>query len=184
MRELHIGHFSGVKTFMPVIEQDNGTFRIVLENEVGVYQYCNVKVVDLDMWRPAPRDKRKTQKKPTPMRDASTYKVMRCERCDYPPRPEREAIKEADVKKSKKRKRKNSRPDKDTLSFVLKRDNHQCVECGGTALLEVHHMVHRKHGGTHDPDNLITLCAWCHAEKHKDEPIYRLMRSRLDKLGV
>lgn len=43
---------------------------------------------------------------------------------------------------------------------ILERDGHQCVICGKTKNLEVHHLVWR----VHSPSmlNLLTLCAHCH----------------------
>jgi hypothetical protein len=32
--------------------------------------------------------------------------------------------------------------------------------------LEVHHVVHREDGGTHDPSNLCVLCSGCHVRHH------------------
>ena len=86
---------------------------------------------------------------------------------------------------TKKRKRKKKKPNKiqsDIVKSIIERDKYACVECGETEHLEVHHMVYKSHGGAHEPDNLITLCAWCHAEKHKNEPVYSLMISRIRKL--
>ena len=43
---------------------------------------------------------------------------------------------------------------------ILTRDGHQCVICGRTKNLEVHHLVWR----VHSPDmlGLVTLCSHCH----------------------
>ena len=57
----------------------------------------------------------------------------------------------------------------------LERDLHECTECGTTNNLHVHHIMERRHGGTDDIDNLITLCAKCHAEKHKGQNVYKIM---------
>ena len=47
--------------------------------------------------------------------------------------------------------------------YVVARDG-QCVVdgCDTTYRLEVHHIVPRSQGGTHDVDNLVTLCWWHH----------------------
>ena len=58
---------------------------------------------------------------------------------------------------------------------ALQRDSHRCSECGSTHLLGVHHIIHRKHGGTNDVNNLITLCNVCHSNKHINEPVYKIM---------
>lgn len=53
---------------------------------------------------------------------------------------------------------------------ALVRDEFQCQHPGCTEgslrLLEVHHIRQRIHGGTHDLENLITLCRLHHAERH------------------
>lgn len=41
---------------------------------------------------------------------------------------------------------------------VLRRDNYRCVICGFDQVVDVHHIVGRKRGGTDEPSNLITLC--------------------------
>ncbi len=45
---------------------------------------------------------------------------------------------------------------------ALERDGYRCVQCGRTINLHVHHLQARKEKGTHDLDNLITLCQDCH----------------------
>ena len=50
-----------------------------------------------------------------------------------------------------------------TRLLVLERDNYQCQRCGDTRDLHIHHRLPRGRGGTHDPENLVTLCGWrCH----------------------
>lgn len=49
-----------------------------------------------------------------------------------------------------------------TREEVLNRDNHQCQVCMRNTNLHLHHLVKRKNGGSHDANNLITLCASCH----------------------
>ena len=68
--------------------------------------------------------------------------------------------------------------DRKQRELTIARDGGKCAKCGATESLEVHHVKHRADGGTDDDDNLITLCARCHAEEHKGEPIHRLMVSR------
>ena len=65
---------------------------------------------------------------------------------------------------------------------ALERDGYKCQICGSTENLEVHHIKHREDGGTDALGNLVTLCALCHAEQHKGEPIHNLMASRLSEL--
>lgn len=49
-----------------------------------------------------------------------------------------------------------------TREQVLKRDNYECQVCKRKDSLHLHHLIKRKDGGTHDAENLITLCASCH----------------------
>ncbi len=48
-------------------------------------------------------------------------------------------------------------------SRVLQRDGHRCViaGCNSRTRLQPHHLVPYAQGGTHDPENLITVC-WYH----------------------
>jgi hypothetical protein len=52
--------------------------------------------------------------------------------------------------------------------YVLARD-HGCrvPACGATRRLDLHHVVHREHGGTNDVDNLVTLCPMHHRAHHR-----------------
>lgn len=52
---------------------------------------------------------------------------------------------------------------------VLARDRHRCRRkgCNHSRFLEVHHLVPRSQGGTHDPENLVTLCSSCHQLWHQ-----------------
>ena len=47
-------------------------------------------------------------------------------------------------------------------NIVLERDHNKCQICNSRNHLHIHHIVKRRNGGSHDPDNLITLCASCH----------------------
>jgi group II intron reverse transcriptase/maturase len=47
---------------------------------------------------------------------------------------------------------------------VLARDDYRCTECGRKDNLHVHHNQARREGGTHQMDNLQTLCLQCHAQ--------------------
>lgn len=54
--------------------------------------------------------------------------------------------------------------------YVLFRDNHTCQHCKGKSkdpILNVHHIVGRKDGGSNVPQNLITLCETCHHAYHQ-----------------
>ena len=89
-------------------------------------------------------------------------------------------------KKDKVKKPRKSRPQLNIniRIKVKERDGYKCVHCGSFINLEVHHIVHRKHGGTDELDNLKTLCCYCHLKEHKGEPVYNLMLSSLKKKGL
>jgi ATP-dependent DNA helicase RecQ len=50
---------------------------------------------------------------------------------------------------------------------VLRRDGWRCQSCGTMSNLEVHHQQFRSHSGHDSEENLITLCAVCHAGAHR-----------------
>lgn len=53
--------------------------------------------------------------------------------------------------------------------YILWRDNHECQCCHGKSkdkILNVHHIESRKTGGD-SPNNLVTLCEYCHTQYHK-----------------
>jgi hypothetical protein len=53
--------------------------------------------------------------------------------------------------------------------YILYRDSHTCRACKGKSkdpVLEVHHIVSRQVGGNR-PENLVTLCRFCHKKYHK-----------------
>jgi cytochrome c553 len=49
------------------------------------------------------------------------------------------------------------------LSAAVTARDGVCVECGSTRHLQAHHDVARAEGGADAPENLVTLCASCHA---------------------
>lgn len=55
---------------------------------------------------------------------------------------------------------------------VYQRDEYQCQNCGrrggaaGNAELHCHHIVPKSKGGSHDMNNLVTLCRDCHNQVH------------------
>lgn len=56
--------------------------------------------------------------------------------------------------------------------IVLRRDWFRCQICGDRpgdphTKLQVHHILERARGGSHDPGNLVTLCDLCHAVAHE-----------------
>ena len=50
---------------------------------------------------------------------------------------------------------------------VLKRDGWRCQICGSSQTLQIHHKNFRSHSGEDTPENLITLCTYCHTEIHR-----------------
>lgn len=62
--------------------------------------------------------------------------------------------------------------------YVLWRDGHICQHCKGKSkdkILNVHHLESRKTGGD-SPENLTTLCEYCHDQYHKGNINLKLKR--------
>lgn len=57
----------------------------------------------------------------------------------------------------------------DLRDFVIKRDGGKCVRCGSTDFLIADHVVSRRNGGSHHPENLQCLCFSCNARKSTKE---------------
>jgi 5-methylcytosine-specific restriction endonuclease McrA len=51
---------------------------------------------------------------------------------------------------------------------VLERDGWRCQACGSMQNLQVHHLKFRSHSGSDEEQNLITLCADCHEQMHRN----------------
>lgn len=51
--------------------------------------------------------------------------------------------------------------------FILHRDNYTCRHCGNQDRLRLvaDHIVSRRNGGSHHPDNMQCLCGSCNARK-------------------
>lgn len=57
--------------------------------------------------------------------------------------------------------------DKQTRKRVYRRDGYRCALCDSTRYIQIHHVVPRGKGGpVNNEQNLITLCADCHALAH------------------
>jgi 5-methylcytosine-specific restriction endonuclease McrA len=54
-------------------------------------------------------------------------------------------------------------------AFVLHRDGGACVRCGASEDLVADHILSRRNGGRHHPDNMQCLCASCNARKSATE---------------
>lgn len=50
---------------------------------------------------------------------------------------------------------------------VLRRDGWRCQLCGTMSNLEVHHQEFRSRSGDDSEENLLTVCAGCHAALHR-----------------
>ena len=59
---------------------------------------------------------------------------------------------------------------RDLCRNVLERDGWRCQFCGRMVHLEVHHQQSRSRSGDDVEENLITLCAECHASLHRKNP--------------
>ena len=70
-----------------------------------------------------------------------------------------------------------------TARAIHLRDHGRCrvPGCRSARGLEIHHIIHREHGGTHDPSNLILVCSSCH-QAHHDRRI--TIRGTADALEV
>ena len=76
-----------------------------------------------------------------------------------------------------RRKRLTGRPWKRIRAAILRRDKYTCQDCGGGSVLEVHHIVPVREGGSDHPDNLTTLCVDCHRDRRRG----RRKRGRPDR---
>ncbi len=71
-------------------------------------------------------------------------------------------------------------PSEELKKLVKQRDG-RCLCCGRTRQLRIDHIRSRYLGGTHDPNNLQTLCVKCNTKKNIDEIDFRLQNSPLTK---
>jgi 5-methylcytosine-specific restriction endonuclease McrA len=57
---------------------------------------------------------------------------------------------------------------RDIAATIRTLDGYACVVCGATdAELHVHHIVYASNFGTHQKQNLVTLCRPCHEDEHE-----------------
>ena len=74
---------------------------------------------------------------------------------------------------------------KELRGAVWERDDKKCVVCGqSTGSGQIHHLVHRKHGGSNDLSNLVTLCGRCHMLESNtpDFAVHKAFKIPLNKL--
>jgi 5-methylcytosine-specific restriction endonuclease McrA len=50
--------------------------------------------------------------------------------------------------------------------LVFERDRWSCRSCNRDGGIAPHHVTFRSEGGTHHPDNLVTVCFDCHRNIH------------------
>ena len=55
---------------------------------------------------------------------------------------------------------------KETRKAVYKRDHYRCALCDSPRAIQIHHVMKRSQGGSNVPENLITLCMYCHGVIH------------------
>ena len=69
-------------------------------------------------------------------------------------------------------------------AFVLARDRNRCrvPGCRAAQNIDVHHIVHRWQGGSHEPSNLIALCSGHHAAHHDGRLVIRGTADALELL--
>lgn len=53
-----------------------------------------------------------------------------------------------------------------TRKAVYRRDGYECICCGSTKYLQIHHYCPRSQGGNDTKQNLVCLCSDCHALVH------------------
>lgn len=59
---------------------------------------------------------------------------------------------------------------------VYEKCKSKCVKCGSVENLHIHHIVEFSKGGRTELENLELLCASCHAEEHKDNQAYHMLK--------
>lgn len=59
---------------------------------------------------------------------------------------------------------------------VYKKYNNKCAKCSAEENLHIHHIVKYSEGGLHVLENLMLLCAKCHAKAHKKDSVYKLLK--------
>lgn len=67
---------------------------------------------------------------------------------------------------------------------VFERDEGKCTVCGSDKELHYHHIKRFADGGTHSAYNLTLLCVSCHAEEHKGEQSYHMLRKNAERVDI
>ena len=66
---------------------------------------------------------------------------------------------------------------------VYKKCKNRCAKCGSTENLHIHHVKEFSQGGRTELDNLVLLCVSCHAEAHKDNRAYHMLKKQAKDLN-
>lgn len=61
---------------------------------------------------------------------------------------------------------------------VKKKHKNKCALCGFDENLQMHHKEPFSKGGQNTIENLILLCASCHAKQHEGEKVHNLIKSK------
>jgi DNA-binding XRE family transcriptional regulator len=64
---------------------------------------------------------------------------------------------------------------------VRKKYKNKCGKCGKNKGLHFHHIQYFSEGGLHVVDNLLLLCSSCHADVHKGEKAYHLLKKMAEE---
>lgn len=67
---------------------------------------------------------------------------------------------------------------------VYEKYNGQCAKCKSKEKLHIHHIKKYSEGGLNNLDNLVLLCVSCHAEEHKGDPSYYMLKSASERGGA
>lgn len=70
---------------------------------------------------------------------------------------------------------------------VKERDNYCCYICEGLDSLDIHHIVKQRHGGSHNKENLVTLCRKCHRHietGNKEYAIKKCLQNAKKNAGI
>ena len=70
--------------------------------------------------------------------------------------------------------------------YVLARDKYRCrvPGCRSARNLELHHLEHQEHGGSHDEQNIVTICGGHHGAHHDGRLILRGTSNALEVIRL
>ncbi|SDI18750.1 HNH endonuclease [Alteribacillus persepolensis] len=64
---------------------------------------------------------------------------------------------------------------------VYKKCKNRCVVCRAEDNLHIHHVKKYSEGGLNELDNLVLLCPSCHADTHKNDVSYHMLKSAAER---